>query len=80
MTPKVQRWGNSLAVRIPAPLARQLGLVDGRAVEIEVEKGRVIIEPVHLVPTLDDLLAGIRPDNQHHDLDWSPADQGSGGS
>jgi antitoxin MazE len=31
----VGRWGNSLAVRLPAELARELGLVEGSTVEVE---------------------------------------------
>jgi len=37
---RVQRWGNSLAVRIPRAFADDLGLVDGAAVELTLEKAR----------------------------------------
>ena len=74
MTSKVLRWGNSLGVRIPAPLARRLGLVEGTAIEIAVEKGRLVLEPAPAAPSLDGLLAGVTPENRHDDFEWWPAD------
>ncbi|MGB9885814.1 MAG: AbrB/MazE/SpoVT family DNA-binding domain-containing protein [Moorellales bacterium] len=38
MGPRVQRWGNSLAIRLPKALAGKLGLVEGTPVELEVDR------------------------------------------
>ena len=59
MTRTVQRWGNSLAVRIPRLLARQAGLDERSAVDLRLEGGRILIAPVPAPPTLRKLLAGL---------------------
>ncbi|SAK98880.1 transcriptional regulator/antitoxin, MazE [Caballeronia calidae] len=41
----LKRWGNSLAVRIPANIASELSLEEGQEVHVEVEDGRVIVRP-----------------------------------
>ncbi|WP_322032907.1 AbrB/MazE/SpoVT family DNA-binding domain-containing protein [Paraburkholderia sp. J76] len=41
----LKRWGNSLAVRIPASLASKLGLAEGQEVEVEVEDGSLTVRP-----------------------------------
>jgi antitoxin MazE len=39
----VQRWGNSLAVRIPAAVARSARFVVGQPVELSVGEGEVLV-------------------------------------
>lgn len=39
----VGKWGKSLAVRVPADVARLTGLADGESVEVEAIDGRVVI-------------------------------------
>lgn len=66
MNTHVQRWGNSLAVRIPKSLAETLGLGANDEVTIRVQDGQLILTPVQPRPyELDDLLAGITPENRH---------------
>jgi len=43
---KVQRWGNSLAVRIPSAVARTARLSEGQPVEISVQEVGVAIVPL----------------------------------
>lgn len=74
MRAKVQWWGNSLAVRIPRSLAREVGLHDQSAVALRLHEGKILIEPLRPAPTLEELLAGVTPQNQHRDLDWRLAD------
>jgi len=69
---RVQQWGNSLALRIPRPYARQMGLRHNSAVSIHLEAGRLVIEPVPRFD-LDELLAAVTPDNQHGEIDTGPA-------
>jgi mRNA interferase MazF len=57
MTDSVQRWGNSLAVRIPHRVARQLGLRERSGVRLQLEGRRLVIEPLSTPLTLDRLLA-----------------------
>ena len=42
----VRKWGNSLAVRIPAVLAGQMDVKDGAQVELTVRNGELIVRPV----------------------------------
>ena len=71
MTQQVLRkWGNSLAIRIPAAVMQAAKLTLNQPVEIKVEEGRVIIEPAKPSYTLDDLLAGITPANRHEAVDF----------
>ena len=42
---QVKRWGNSLAVRIPAELAETLCLQEGKDAEVSVEDGALMIKP-----------------------------------
>jgi antitoxin MazE len=39
----VARWGNSLAVRLPAELVRELGLREGDHVELRPDKGGLAV-------------------------------------
>jgi antitoxin MazE len=41
----LKRWGNSLAVRIPANIATELSLEEGQEVHVEVMDGCVSIRP-----------------------------------
>ena len=43
---KIQKWGNSLAVRIPAKVARSARLSEGQPVEVAVQDAGVAIKPV----------------------------------
>ena len=42
----IKRWGNSLGVRLPAPVAREAGLHVHQRVCISVEGEQVVIRPV----------------------------------
>jgi antitoxin MazE len=69
MTAKVQKWGNSLALRIPKALANQFRLEPGSAVELLVVGGKLIIEP-HRPPQyrLEDLLKKVSKRNLHAEI------------
>jgi antitoxin MazE len=73
MRTRIQKWGNSLALRIPKAFAVEVGLEKDREVELSVEKGRlVIVSPATPSYTLEELLAGVRPSNLHGETDWGP--------
>jgi antitoxin MazE len=73
MRTKVQKWGNSLGVRIPKSLAADAHVAAGVSVEMTVEDGRLILEPVEKQACkLSDLLRRITPENQHGSLDFGP--------
>jgi len=49
---KVQNWGNSLAVRIPAAVARTAHLVSGQEVSVQVVKGNIVVKPQGRAPQM----------------------------
>jgi antitoxin MazE len=67
---RVQRWGNSLAVRIPKPVARQLGLVEGGEVALEVREGALEVRPLGARYRLAELVSEIREGNLHDEAEW----------
>ena len=72
MTTKVQKWGNSLAVRIPKEAILGSGLSKGSSIEIILKKGEVILRPVAKKKkySLKELVEGITPFNRHEEVDW----------
>lgn len=71
MVAKVQKWGNSLGVRIPKALAEQVRVRPGADVDLSVQGDRLVIKPV--APRryrLEDLVAKITPRNRHEEVDW----------
>jgi antitoxin MazE len=60
-------------VRIPSSFAQVVGLGDRSEIELRLEEGRIVVEPVNPAPALQELLAGVTPQNLHGDLDWRPA-------
>lgn len=59
----VQKWGNSLAVRIPATLARSAHFHQGTLVELDIHNGNIIVKPTgHRKLTLDERLAAFDPE------------------
>ena len=41
----ISKWGNSLAIRIPAAAADSVGLSEGSEVEIKVKAGALVVSP-----------------------------------
>ncbi len=72
MQTQIGRWGNSLAVRIPSAYARGLNLAEGMEVDIVVADGGLLLKPRPREYTLDELVAGITPENRHEETDWGP--------
>ena len=73
MKVNVQRWGNSLAVRIPKPVAVEADLAEGTQVDMKLAKGKVVLVPVRRrKPTLDELLERVTRDNLHGEVDFGP--------
>ena len=70
---QVKKWGNSAAIRIPSAIMAAAELSVGQEVEVREEGGRLIIEPVlKPVYTLDELLAGMKPETFHEIVDFGP--------
>jgi antitoxin MazE len=70
MVGNVAKWGNSLAVRIPQHLAKEIGLSDGVEVDIVAIDGNLTIKPRRQKQySLEELIAGITPENRHAEID-----------
>ena len=72
MKTKVQKWGNSLALRIPKPFAVEINLFNNSEVNVSLKEGRIIIEPVSKEYSLDELLKKETAKNRHGETDWGP--------
>ena len=67
----IQKWGNSLAIRIPHTLAGQLSVEEGASVEMEVRGGELVIRPIHSKKrSLLELLKNCRPSQLHGETDF----------
>ena len=70
MRTRVQKWGNSLALRIPKSFATEVGLQRETSVEVSLADGKLVITPVcQPKPTLKQLLAKVTKENLHHEVD-----------
>jgi antitoxin MazE len=67
----VGKWGNSAAVRLPATLMTQANLSEKQLIDLVLQDGRIILEPITAKElNLSDLLAQITPDNIHGEIDF----------
>ena len=74
MKAKIQRWGNSLAVRIPKSFAEEVGLEAGSPVDMRLVDGGLLVEPAPDESlSLDDLLDGVTKANIHAEVDAGPS-------
>jgi antitoxin MazE len=73
MRTQIGKWGNSLAVRLPAAHAKDLGLTEGMDLDVSVVDGGLLLRPRPKEYSLDELVARITPENLHGETDWGPA-------
>jgi antitoxin MazE len=73
MRTQVGKWGNSLAVRIPGPYAKDLELHEGMELDVSLSGGALVLRPATRKYTLEELIAGITPENRHEETDWGQA-------
>jgi antitoxin MazE len=69
----IQKWGNSLAVRIPRSLAIESRIEQGAEAELSLIEGKLVITPIqHSDYPLEKLVADITDQNRHHETDTGP--------
>ena len=74
MTAVVDKWGNSLSIRIPRAIAQQAHITEGTGIELSVEGNNIIITPQKRKKyTLDELLEGMTPDKFHPEFETGNA-------
>ena len=72
MEVRVQKWGNSLAVRLPKPVALDARLKEGTVVDVRVIEGKLVAEPVAPKYALADLLRAVKKSNLHGETETGP--------
>ena len=72
MSAKIQKWGNSLGVRIPKSVIEKTNLHENSEIEIEHKNGTIIIFPAKKQFSLDTLVNQITKDNLHEEGTFAP--------
>jgi antitoxin MazE len=70
MQTSVQKWGNSLGLRIPSVYAKELHLLDGSIVDIQRKENEIIISPAKKNKSLNSLIQLITDENKHDEIDF----------
>ena len=70
MRTKLSRWGNSLAIRIPATIASEADIHEGSTLSIEYSDGVLHLRPESRKLELEDLLKDITDENLHGEMDF----------
>ena len=72
MNIQITKWGNSLGLRIPSAIAKELGLHDGSQLDLQEIQGSLVLRPVQTNPeySLEAMLAEITPETLHEETDW----------
>lgn len=67
----IKKWGNSAAIRLPAPLLKSLRLNIEDRVDMRLENGCIMIQPIATEHySLGELLSQITPENTHQEIDF----------
>ena len=71
MNTTIQKWGNSLALRIPQSVARDIRLHQGSVVDMMLVAGKIVVKPRRQRRyALAQLLRGLTKRNRHAAFDW----------
>ncbi|NJK66345.1 MAG: AbrB/MazE/SpoVT family DNA-binding domain-containing protein [Microcoleus sp. SU_5_3] len=74
MVATIAKWGNSLAIRIPQNLAKEINLAEGSEVKLVLIDGKLTIEPItRRRYSLEELIEAITPENVHTEIDTGVA-------
>jgi len=65
MTVKLNKWGNSIGLRLPTNIVKALRLETGTEVQVELQNESVIIKPLKSDLTLEWLCEGMDADDMH---------------
>ena len=69
MQTKIQKWGNSLGLRIPRSFAAEAQVEEGSTVDLSVENGRLLVRPLRTRKyALGNLLKKVNPRNVHREV------------
>ena len=74
----VQKWGNSLGLRIPATIASELQMKRGTPVTLQVSEGALVVRLAKKARRrrsrfkFSELMARVTPENTPPSYDWGP--------
>ncbi len=67
---QIQKWGNSLALRISKSFAIESNIDSGTMVEVSLDEGRIMVLPVAEPEfSLEEMLTNVTPENIHGEND-----------
>ena len=76
ITQQTQEWGNSTGIRIPKKVLQAANWGNDQKVSIDIKGNTITLTPLKdtqkTIPTLDELLKGVTPENVHAAIDWGP--------
>lgn len=67
---KLQKWGNSVGIRIPKIFLKEMEVEEGQSMELRLKEGKIVLNKAK--PTLDELLEKITPENIHAEIETGP--------
>lgn len=70
MTTTIQKWGNSLGLRIPKNIADSMGLQAGGDVSLSLKDGVIIVEATSKLLDLKKVMKNYKPREYHAEFDW----------
>jgi antitoxin MazE len=70
VTQKISSWGNSLGIRLPQTIIKQVGWKEGVSVIISIEDDRIILTPAKPKYNLNELLKNATPQMQHDEVNF----------
>lgn len=72
---KIQKWGNSLALRIPKAFAKETHIENNSLVDLSLENDHLVISPIDELDdfSLSTMLSDINEDNLHESVDFGEA-------
>ncbi|MDP8288396.1 MAG: AbrB/MazE/SpoVT family DNA-binding domain-containing protein [Candidatus Electryonea clarkiae] len=74
MRKKINKWGNSLGLRIPKLLAAEVGLEENSLVNLTIVNGSIVISPERETPLeLEAMLKQVTEENLHGEVNTGPA-------
>lgn len=74
MLTKLQKWGNSFAIRIPKAFASEVHIEKDSVIEISLIGNQIVVKPVNATKySLKQLLSGINANNIHSEIDTDEA-------
>jgi antitoxin MazE len=70
MTTTIQKWGNSLGIRIPKNITENLGLQEGSGISIYEKNGFIILEKNPSLLDLKKVMKNYKPETYYKEIDW----------